>query len=353
MGAAPFLLILVVIGSLFSTAKFTEEEDAANANRNRRIIGGTVASGKEFPFVAMVEAKDDKGKWYECSATVISKKHVLTAAHCVINIHQVDKIILVIRREPRLKINANFSNDIRDFITAEVKKVIPHPDFNMRELSNDVAVLEAEEAFIAQVVPVPVALDFADSQGQSVTILGFGDYNPEGQPLDLDKLQTSEKLRQLKTYIHSAEHCKDAWPDAQKDMHICVGSRTEGIAIGDSGGPLLVKNPEGRWIQIGVASFGPRRKYHGKPYGFMKTSYYCPWLAKTTNNEFQCEPFSRQPNTTTPQPSSMPPKPPSDFIFKVAETTTTSDSPLTTLSLPILALTIYTSTKLLSQYQLA
>lgn len=48
------------------------------------ILGGTEVQPGEFPFMAALEYKnkDDKKVKYVCSGSLISKQHVLTAAHC-------------------------------------------------------------------------------------------------------------------------------------------------------------------------------------------------------------------------------------------------------------------------------
>ncbi|KAK6043922.1 hypothetical protein COOONC_18573 [Cooperia oncophora] len=37
---------------------------------------------------------------------------------------------------------------------------------------------------------------------------------------------------------------------------LCAGSKLHGTAPGDSGGPLLVRDPLGRLVQVGITSFG-------------------------------------------------------------------------------------------------
>ncbi|KAJ9587530.1 hypothetical protein L9F63_028215, partial [Diploptera punctata] len=46
---------------------------------------------------------------------------------------------------------------------------------------------------------------------------------------------------------------------------------------GDSGGPLMVKH-EGRWIQIGIDSFGPIRESPYMPCVYTRVTEYMDWI---------------------------------------------------------------------------
>ena len=52
------------------------------ANKPSRIYGGEEALPHEYPWNVYIIMKRNGG-WYECGGSLISKQHVLTAAHCV------------------------------------------------------------------------------------------------------------------------------------------------------------------------------------------------------------------------------------------------------------------------------
>ena len=51
---------------------------------------------------------------------------------------------------------------------------------------------------------------------------------------------------------------------------------------GDSGGPLMVEQPDGRWVLAGTVSHGIKCAYPDMPGVYMRMTYYKPWIEKIT-----------------------------------------------------------------------
>lgn len=51
-------------------------------NQPIRIVGGQKASRTLASYLALLEMRTKDGKTYHCTATIVSKRHLLTAAHC-------------------------------------------------------------------------------------------------------------------------------------------------------------------------------------------------------------------------------------------------------------------------------
>ncbi|KAM4018792.1 ovochymase-2-like [Anomaloglossus baeobatrachus] len=114
------------------------ERPAANESVNysllSRIVGGTPARKEECPWIASLK----KGGKHICGGAIISDKHIMTAAHCLL-----DKNI-----ESSMRV---FVGDY-DFNIKEpteksfnVRAIHRHPDFNSRQpFNNDIAVVEVE-----------------------------------------------------------------------------------------------------------------------------------------------------------------------------------------------------------------
>lgn len=56
-----------------------------------RIVGGTTATPKSWPWQAMLMYQRDNGEWRQfCGGSLVDHEWVLTAAHCVVDIRKED-----------------------------------------------------------------------------------------------------------------------------------------------------------------------------------------------------------------------------------------------------------------------
>uniref|UniRef100_A0AC34G3E1 Peptidase S1 domain-containing protein n=1 Tax=Panagrolaimus sp. ES5 TaxID=591445 RepID=A0AC34G3E1_9BILA len=227
--------------------------------RDKRIIGGRISPNEHWRFVAMVETKNPDGSWNECTGTIISSQHILTAAHCIIGFRKIknaDIQIIIQKEEIVVRINSENKNEINSLKLVKIQNAYIHYNYNTEVATNDLTILEAAEPFFPKIEPIKLSNYFNYEPGQSVLEMGFGDHYEKKDFTDEDPLISSEYLREVESYLHSIQRCREMWPFTIADTHLCVGSPNEGIGPGDSGGPLLVKGQDGNWYQIGVASFG-------------------------------------------------------------------------------------------------
>ncbi|XP_044735540.1 brachyurin-like [Chrysoperla carnea] len=210
-----------------------------------RIVGGEEAKPHEFPHQAalLVQMGNQVGF---CGGTLISKRYVLTAAHCAFLV----KNFTVILGAHKIK-ESEPSQQI--FYTKE-KVVHPKWIWSQLLLINDIALVILPEDAVLNEYVQPMRLP-----GRSLADVPLVSYpaTVSGWGKDSDKTnEVSPVLRFVNSKIMSNTKCAIFLLGAIKDSHICIsGKGGKGSCNGDSGGPLVV-NVNGEDTQVGIVSFG-------------------------------------------------------------------------------------------------
>ncbi|XP_068211452.1 serine proteinase stubble-like [Palaemon carinicauda] len=177
-----------------------------------RISGGINASPHSHPWIAVLFNSQKQF----CGGSLIDRTHILTAAHCVAHMSQVDIQNL------RVRLGAhNIRQQERTTQEYKVARVVRHKDYDSRRLYNDVAMLTLEKPVTFNSKVRPVCLDRSSStyEGDRVTVAGWGSmYEGGPQPSTLYKVQ----LR-----VWSNEECRikygGAAPGGIVSSYLCAG----------------------------------------------------------------------------------------------------------------------------------
>ncbi|KZC12667.1 Transmembrane protease serine 9 [Dufourea novaeangliae] len=112
-------------------------------------------------------------------------------------------------------------------------------------------------------------------------VSGWGRYGPS-QSLSTALLEASVPLLDL-------EKCTKAYGKSVpiRNGHLCAGHTdgSSGSCVGDSGGPLQCRRPDGVWQLAGVISFGSGCARPGYPDVYTRIQYYVKWIRNTINND--------------------------------------------------------------------
>ena len=108
------------------------------------ITGGQKDTKNLYPFVGLLAFYDDEGEYmHRCSGTLISPTVVLTASHCTEGTSTAYAYFQV-----------EVPDDFRENPTGLVGTTYTHPDYNPRNLDNDVGVVVLEQAVNLREYPV-------------------------------------------------------------------------------------------------------------------------------------------------------------------------------------------------------
>jgi trypsin len=243
------------------------------------IVGGSTASGEEWPWAAFILAADSKGEGFSCSGTVIAPKLVLTAGHCVEDVITGAKTPL-----PEYAVVTG-SSDVRNSSLRQVSKVrraLVYPHFNRFKVHGDAAVLELKTPTTAPALALATDTDTTLLAAETPTwIAGWGLSGP------LRNLKRTPVLRRAATFVQQRIYCRNHarayYPFFNYSSQLCTITPpgfSIGTCHGDSGGPALAFREDGTPVQIGITSLGASDCDTHLPDIFTRVDRVYPWIAE-------------------------------------------------------------------------
>ncbi|CZF81502.1 Trypsin [Grimontia celer] len=228
--------------TLMSPCLFAAETINQNpAEVSPRIVGGVDANPAEWKFYTQIVNSNSNRSF--CGASYIGDGFVLTAAHCV-DTDAPNHIAVKI---------GGYRYNGTDGVRVNVSEIYIHPNFNTRNLANDIALLKLASV-PAGVTPVEIAdgsLYQYVSDGDLLTVAGLGRTSEGGS--------SPTVLQEVDVPLVSDAACRQAGGSytAVGDVSFCAGVPQGGIdsCQGDSGGPIVI-NRGGVTTQLGIVSWG-------------------------------------------------------------------------------------------------
>jgi secreted trypsin-like serine protease len=228
---AASLVLLGLVAAVLSVGEIPARAgDAAQPARD--VVGGDLAPAGRFPWMVRLSMG--------CGGALTAPRVVLTAGHCVGGTGP----------ETGIKVTAGVT-DLKspNAIIARSVSVIRADGFRGETFGDDWAVIRLDRA-----LRLPT-LDLAHSApgGGTTTVMGWGQ-TAEGA------LDQERRLRYATVPVVSDETCAKAYRKVGVTLvaedSVCAGKRGVDTCQGDSGGPMVRKDSTGRWVQVGIVSWG-------------------------------------------------------------------------------------------------
>ncbi|KAG5875931.1 Serine protease gd, partial [Gonioctena quinquepunctata] len=219
---------------------------------NSLIINGNEVPRGAYPWLAAIFGVRPTGLNYMCSASLISDRHVVTAAHCVKKDHKMlrpSELLIIIG-----KLNIQKWVPAEGEIMIETESIHIHPDYKDFTSDADVAVLTLSEKIQFTNFIRPLCLWGENSElekivGRQGTVVGWGK-DENGILMTAEPKQTQLPIVGQETCLRSSYQ----FQYITSNRTFCAGFRNgSGPCNGDSGSGFILQQ-RGRWMLRGVVS---------------------------------------------------------------------------------------------------
>ncbi|XP_053692846.1 collagenase-like [Sabethes cyaneus] len=245
----------------------------ASAVKDSRVIGGSIATAGQFPYVAGLITRINVLLSGQCAGSILSTRTILTSASCVSGIQNAVVVMggLMINNE-------NEAGQLR--VTAT--QFIIHNGYMEDTLDFDVALV---------ILPIPIS--FTDSitavrlpnrrqadasfLGQEGTFMGWGRFGDGTSNSEVLRFGTSRVITNLACTVSLVT-------ETILSEHVCTAGTDDDAGNGspcqgDSGAPLTILDSDGITTQIGVFSFHSILGCaSGRAAVFTRMSAYLNWI---------------------------------------------------------------------------
>jgi len=243
-------------------------------NKSNRIVGGVETEANEYPWQVGLVSPWGRTPW--CGGTLISNRHVMTAAHCTYGKTPSDFQVLL----------GEHKTDDDKQTKVEVATITNDPRYDPDTFRNDFSILTLKEpiTFTREISPACLPSDTTELYaGQVATVSGWGTLKSQGhQPTVLMEVDVT---------VTTEEFCKSVYGADISKVNLCAMDAGKDSCQGDSGGPLVIQE-YGRYALIGVVSFGYGCAYPNVPGVYARVTERKDWIKEIASGteESNCAP---------------------------------------------------------------
>jgi trypsin len=283
------------------------------------VVGGNDAEPGEYPYVAHIVID----RSFQCTGTLVTTRHVVTAAHCssitpagVVNTPigqpgQLIELSIGAHETPSSSLGGGYVSDGEKHVA---KNVFVNPGWaGIGSVSHDAAVIELDTRSSKRPVRIASAAERPLWRaGTMATIAGFGVTESDGEQPDV--------LQEARVPIYSDRNTAKAYPylvdgvdplfgGFESETQVGAGFQKGGVDTcqGDSGGPLLV--PTGTTMRlVGDTSYGAGCAEPGFPgvYGRLADTTLREWIRSVAPNAISTRSASVTADRKAPGPRRAP-----------------------------------------------
>ncbi|XP_058129705.1 CLIP domain-containing serine protease B4-like [Anopheles ziemanni] len=242
-----------------------------------RLVLNTYTDADDYPWTALIQYENLRGELeLMCSGTLITKRYIVTAAHCVSNLRGGIKVHRV--RLGEWEINSNVDCNQKQCagppVDMQIEKITKHRDYNRRNHLHDIALVRFTSDVNFSDTVQPICLPTLDSVvGNKSLITGWLRDSAIGA-LDGKKMYHPVN-------INGFEECSPIYEQKSvtlQSTQLCVDMGASWSKCKDHAEGTLMQGNGSAWFLAGVASFGTIACSSDTPVVYTNISAYVDWI---------------------------------------------------------------------------
>ncbi|GAB0096781.1 CLIP domain-containing serine protease 14D [Sergentomyia squamirostris] len=258
-----------------------------NLDCGKSLVRGQYYKGLgAFPFVARVGFKNlNSGSMaYPCTGSIISRRVILTAAHCALakaDGHRLSSVRIGEYDTARDPDCAGSGFCAPPALNHAISHVVVHPDYTAGKYHHDIALLILRTPINYTVAAQPLCL-YPDRTnlivGKRGTIVGWGKISSVGaKSTEMQFLEVPLAPWDLCLKVYGTTGALDS-PKSIEGQWLCAGGESRDACQGFGGAPLVIRE-ENIYSQIGIMSFGSDNCGSPKiPSVYTSISFFYQWI---------------------------------------------------------------------------
>ncbi|CBY13694.1 unnamed protein product [Oikopleura dioica] len=252
----------VLKGSLVELSSTNSSIDA------RSIIAGgqSVLTAEKYPWLVSIRTQ---GGFHFCGGSLLNSRWVLTAAHCEVG--TTDQLVLGTINRKR-----SFGDILRSVLLTKRHPKATQTRYNTWTFDFELVKMDSAVSFSDEVRPICIPQPSQTLVGKNCKVAGWGRVRK-------NPVEYHEKLQEAQLRINANNQC-GGYSAILDSSSLCVGYGGRASACnGDSGGPLICEDDQGRAIVAGVASWASSDCRIGAPSGYANVAVVHSWIDKVTD----------------------------------------------------------------------